>query len=113
MLSRLGYHVTTTSDPEQALQRFREAPDAVDVVVTDLTMPRMTGVDLSRELLLLRPELPIVLLSGFSGKWTPEKAREIGIRASLGKPVSLSRLAGVLRQVLDGAARPGPGARSE
>jgi PAS domain S-box-containing protein len=106
MLERLGYRITTTSDPEDALKRFHEAPGEVDLVITDLTMPRMTGVDLAQELLALRPELPIVLVSGFGGKWTPERAREIGIRASLSKPLSLSSLASALRQVLDGAARP-------
>jgi CheY-like chemotaxis protein len=113
MLERLGYRVTTTSDPEDALKHFREAPQNVDIVITDLTMPRMTGVDLARELLAMRPELPIVLVSGFSGKWTPEKAQELGIRASLAKPLTPANLASVARKVLDEAPRPRPKTGSE
>jgi PAS domain S-box-containing protein len=113
MLERLGYRVTATSDPEDALGRFRDGPQQVDLVITDLTMPRMTGIDLARELLAVRPDLPIVMVSGFSGKWTPDKAREIGIRASLNKPLTLSSLAGALRAVLEDKPRPHPETGSE
>jgi len=101
ILSRLGYVVTTSSDPVAAVEQFRADPGGFDLVLTDLTMPRMTGIDVARTVLELRPDLPVLLTSGFSASWTPEAVRALGVRDLVAKPVSLPVLAGLLRAALD------------
>ena len=101
ILTRLGYVVTTSSDPVAAVEQFRADPGAFDLVLTDLTMPRMTGIDVARTVLELRPGLPVLLASGFSASWTPEAVRALGIQELVAKPVSLPVLAGILRAALD------------
>jgi two-component system cell cycle sensor histidine kinase/response regulator CckA len=104
MLERLGYRVTSRSSGFEALELFQAQADRFDLVITDQTMPRMTGLELARELLALRPELPIVLCTGFSEGLTAERAKSIGIRDFLMKPIVLRDLAQKIRMVLDGAA---------
>jgi DNA-binding NtrC family response regulator len=99
MLDRLGYRTTTHTSPAEALERFRREPESFDLLVTDL--PGMSGVELAQGVLLLRPELPIVLVSGFGGRWTPENVREIGITDLVSKPLSLLALASAVRRALD------------
>jgi PAS domain S-box-containing protein len=101
MLGQLGYGVTAKTNCLEALDHFRAQPDVYDLVITDYTMPRMTGIDLSRELLLIRPDVPIILCTGFSECITPEKAQELGIREFAMKPLSRASLAEVVRRVLD------------
>jgi CheY-like chemotaxis protein len=103
MLERIGYQAVTFTSPAEALARFRSEPEAFDLLITDLTMPGMTGIDLARSVLELRPGLPVVLVSGFGGKWTPENIREMGIRDLIPKPVSLLLLATAVRRAIDGA----------
>lgn len=100
ILLRLGYSPIVAHDAEQALDLFDQAPDAVDLVITDLTMPDMTGDVLARELLARRPDLPIVLVTGFSPHMTPERARELGIAAYLTKPMEIVELAATLQRLL-------------
>jgi PAS domain S-box-containing protein len=100
ILERLGYRPSAFTDPTEALKCFTAAPRDFDVLLTDLTMPRMNGVELARKVLALRPDLPVVLLSGFSDKWTPERAVTVGIREVIEKPVSADALAQVIRRVL-------------
>jgi CheY-like chemotaxis protein len=83
-----------------ALEVFRADPFRFDVVVTDQTMPNMTGEVLARELLQLRPDVPIILCTGFSHAITPEQAKAIGIRAYLLKPLLIKDLGLALREVL-------------
>jgi CheY-like chemotaxis protein len=106
MLERLGYRVTYAANGGDALELFRDDPDAYDLVVTDQTMPILTGADLARELLRLRPNLPIVLMSGFSEAITPDSARDLGIRGLVKKPIVTRDLAVTLRNALDGANQP-------
>ncbi|WP_175414743.1 PAS domain S-box protein [Nibricoccus aquaticus] len=101
LLDKLGYRTTALSSPVAALERFREAPGDFDIVITDLSMPFMTGVDVGKEMLALRPELPVVLASGFSGTWTAEKVREQGLRDLLIKPLTAAALSAAIRRVLD------------
>jgi PAS domain S-box-containing protein len=101
MLGQLGYKVTARTDCREALDLFRSQPDGFDLVITDYTMPHMTGIDLSRELLLIRPGIPVILCTGFSETITPEKAKEMGIRKFVMKPLSRRNLAEVVRRVLD------------
>jgi PAS domain S-box-containing protein len=107
LLDKLGYRTTALSSPVAALERFREGPGDFDIVITDLSMPFMTGVDVGREMLALRPELPVVLASGFSGTWTKEKARAQGLRDLLIKPLTAAALSVAIRRVLDEKAPPG------
>jgi CheY-like chemotaxis protein len=101
MLERLGYRVTGCSSSLEALEIFRAAPRSFDLVLTDQTMPQMTGEALVKELLRIRPETPIILCTGFSHAVTEEKARALGIRAFLLKPISRRDLSLAVRFVLD------------
>jgi PAS domain S-box-containing protein len=101
ILTRLGYVVTESSDPVAAVERFRADPQAFDLVLTDLTMPRMTGIDVARAVLEMRPGMPVLMASGFSASWTPESVRALGICDLVAKPVSLPVLAMSLRAALD------------
>jgi len=101
MLNRLGYKVTTRTDSLEALQVFREQPDHFDLVITDMTMPNMTGNRLARELMGICPDIPIILCTGFSELITEERAKEIGIREFVMKPLIMSEMARVVRRALD------------
>lgn len=103
MLEGIGYQVTATTSSTHALEIFRADPYRFDLVVTDMTMPGMTGKDLAEELLRIRPNIPIVLCTGFSGLISEAEAKELGIRAFLLKPLYLRDIAGTLRKVLDEA----------
>jgi PAS domain S-box-containing protein len=95
-----GYHVTTASEGRQALDILLRDPDAIDLLVTDLTMPGMSGVELAREVLQLRPDLPILLSTGFADALSRETAAAHGIRDILIKPVPPGELARHIRQIL-------------
>ena len=99
MLERLGYHVTLCSDGEMALALFRDQPDTFDILVTDQTMPRMTGFELARHVLAIRPSMPVVLCTGYSNIVNERAAQEIGIKAFIMKPVSKKALAEALCKV--------------
>jgi len=104
LLGALGYRTEAYDDPEAALDAFRARPRDFDLVLTDMTMPKKTGEELTRELLALRPELPIILCTGFSENMGPEKAKAMGIRRFLMKPVIMGELARAVRGALDGEA---------
>ncbi|MFZ5570790.1 MAG: response regulator [Thermodesulfobacteriota bacterium] len=101
MLEMLGYRVETRTSAREALAAFSDRPEVYDLVITDMTMPDMTGADLSRRLLKIRPDLPIIVCTGFSEKITPEIAFHIGIKGFLTKPAVKSELGAILRKVLD------------
>ncbi|MDR4493642.1 MAG: PAS domain S-box protein [Nitrospirales bacterium] len=101
LLTHLGYAVVSSMNPYEALEWFRSTPEAFDVVVTDQTMPTMSGDAFSRALLAVRPDIPILLCTGFSHTMSPEKAKHLGIRAFLMKPVNGKSLAIALREILD------------
>jgi len=86
----------------EALEAFRDHPQDVDLVITDMTMPNMTGKELTRQLMAVRPDIPVVLCTGFSEKIDERRAKEIGIRAFVMKPIVMSRIAKTIREVLDG-----------
>ena len=104
-LTRLGYQVTGCTDPATALKEFLRDPDGIDAVVTDLSMPGMSGFDCAREMLAIRPDLPIVLTSGYVRPEDEAQAREIGIRAVCSKPAALNDLGKTLGEVLGAAPR--------
>jgi signal transduction histidine kinase/CheY-like chemotaxis protein/PAS domain-containing protein len=100
-LAPLGYQVTICNDPEQALELFAATPALFDLVITDMTMPHMTGVELAVALLARRPKLPIILCTGFSEIINEAKAQALGIRRVLMKPILKTEVATVVRTVLD------------
>lgn len=106
LLSQLGYTVEVHTNSQEALDAFRHAPQRFDLVITDQVMPGLTGEVLSRELLRIRPELPIVLCTGFSHIMTAEKAKALGIQAYLMKPLAIRDLAPIVRHVLDKTLSP-------
>lgn len=101
MLESLGYRVTATTRSLEALETFRAHPDAFDLVITDMTMPGLTGRGLARELLVVRPTVPIILCTGFSELINGKTAMEAGIREFVMKPYVLAGLARTIRKVLD------------
>ena len=101
MLERLGYRVAGQTGSLDALEAFEADPDAYDLVITDMSMPHLPGDRLSRELIAIRPDLPIIICTGFSEKIDPEIARSLGIRGFLMKPIVQSDLARLVRKVLD------------
>jgi len=101
ILQRLGYRVTACTSSLEALQHFQKDPAAFDLVITDMTMPRMTGKELAVELLKLNPQVPIILCTGFSETITEEAAKRLGIQAFILKPIVMSDLAETMRKVLD------------
>jgi PAS domain S-box-containing protein len=103
MLAEIGYSVVCCADGHEALERIQSAPDSVDVVLSDITMPRLTGDLLAREVRRLNLALPVILCTGFGEHWTLERARATGAQGLLHKPVALWDLAAALRKVLDEA----------
>jgi len=101
MLERSGYSVTTSMDPVQALEQFEKAPHDFDMVITDMTMPGMTGDILAAAMLKIRPDLPIIICTGFSERMNKEKAQKMGIRRLIEKPVSPSKLLAAIREIFD------------
>ena len=103
MLAKLGYDAVSCTSGIEALEIFRHQPaeKPFDLVITDMTMPRFTGMDLARELSRLEPPVPIIIVTGFSQKIDAHKARELGFQGFLMKPVTLERLATMVRTVLD------------
>jgi CheY-like chemotaxis protein/anti-sigma regulatory factor (Ser/Thr protein kinase) len=100
ILQSLGYQVTATTDSRRALEIFRSGSDQFDLVITDMTMPGMTGADLSKEILKIRPDIPIILCTGFSELINEEKAKGLGVREFLMKPLKMKDLGEVIRKVL-------------
>jgi CheY-like chemotaxis protein len=100
ILAELGYEPIGFSSSVDALQEFRETPQHFDAVLTDETMPDLTGIDLAGEIALLRPDMPIVMMSGFGGEQLPERAQAIGIRELLRKPLQKKDLAECFERVL-------------
>ena len=101
MLERLGYSVVAKTSSLEALEVFKVHPDQFDLVITDQTMPHMAGVDLAKELMRIRPEIPIILCTGFSEVISAEEAKTLGIREFLMKPFATRVLAETIRRVLD------------
>jgi PAS domain S-box-containing protein len=106
LLTSLGYTVEVETRSPEALAKFKQDPHRFDLVITDQTMPSMTGEALSRELLRIRPDLPIILCTGFSHIMSAEKAKALGIKAYLMKPLAIRDLAPIVRHVLDKAPSP-------
>ncbi|HEU4416816.1 MAG TPA: PAS domain S-box protein, partial [Candidatus Angelobacter sp.] len=98
-LGRLGYHVTGETNPSRAVQIFREKPLQFDAIITDLSMPGMSGSEVARQVLAIRPEIPVVMMSGFVRPEDEKEARRIGVRYVILKPDTIEELAQSLDQI--------------
>ncbi|HVO68387.1 MAG TPA: PAS domain S-box protein [Syntrophales bacterium] len=101
MLTDLGYKFVGKTDSLEALNLFRSQPEQFDLVITDMTMPNMTGIELARELMLIRPNIPIILCTGFSEAITSESAKAIGLKDFILKPIVKSQIASAIRHALE------------
>lgn len=104
MLGSLGYQVTGRTSATEAFELFAESPQDYDLLITDLTMPDLTGVELSNRCKAVRPELPVVLFTGYSEQFSKESAQQAGVNEYCTKPLSLRELATVVRRVLEKGA---------
>ncbi len=101
ILKRLGYNVTTRTNSIEALELFRSNPDSFDLVITDMAMPYMSGDEFSAEIIKIRPNIPIIICTGFSDAMSKEKAESQGIKGFLQKPIVMLDLSRKIREVLD------------
>jgi CheY-like chemotaxis protein len=101
MLGRLGYEVEGISNPLSALELFRLEPDRFQLLISDLTMPQMTGIQLAEEIKKIKPDIPIIICSGYSASLTEDQIKALGISEFIMKPVIKSELAQAVRRVLD------------
>jgi CheY-like chemotaxis protein len=102
ILESLGYTVTAVQSSMEALKLFQQTPAAFDLVITDQTMPRMTGYELAQRLMEIRKDVPVILCTGYSESVSEEKARALGIKGFIMKPVRKRELAEMIRKVLEG-----------
>lgn len=101
LLDGLGYEVVSATSAGEALETFAGDPTGFDLVITDQTMPQMTGTELAERILLIRPDLPVILCTGYSYLVNEESARAAGVRAFVMKPLTKREMAGTVREVLD------------
>ncbi len=101
MLERLGYQVFSINSSIGALDTFRQKPEKFDLVITDQTMPEMTGMELAKELILIRSDIPIILCTGYSEVITEDNAKSLGVKEYVMKPVRVTEVAMKIRKVLD------------
>ena len=102
-LTHLGFKVTTFKNGAEAFKAFEENPDAFDIVITDMAMPKMTGMELASKIMDRNPAMPVILCTGYSETISKNKAMEMGIRQFLPKPIPMEKMASTIRQVLDEA----------
>ena len=101
MLGHIGYRMTAFHDAEAAIAFFKSEPNSCDLLITDMTMPTMSGLDLSRRIRKIDSHIPIIILTGFSEQLNPEALQSIGVGAVLKKPVLELELAQCIRKVID------------
>jgi PAS domain S-box-containing protein len=108
LLQRMGYQPSGFTDAQEALAAFAAAPDRFDLVVTDMAMPRMSGIDFAQQVLAIRPDIPVLLASGYVRPEEVERAREAGIRKVIWKPSTLSEMGQIFREELARAIHKAP-----
>ena len=101
ILERLGYQVTPKTDSQEALEEFASQPDRFDLVITDMTMPKMTGDQLAQRMMEIKPQIPVILCTGYNEAISEEKALAMGIDKFVMKPIVKDVLASTIRTVLD------------
>jgi len=102
IFERLGYEVVTKTNSLKALELFRKNPDGFDLVIADMIMPNLPGDKLAKELIAIRPDIPIIICTGYSEQLEAEKAKSSGIKATVMKPLLIQEIAKTVREVLDG-----------
>ncbi len=100
MLQRLGYEAVCSTTGKEALALFSSEPERFDLIVTDLTMPGVTGIDLAKAILAIRPDIPVILCTGYSDELTEQRAREAGIREIVTKPINFRDFGVVIQKML-------------
>ncbi len=100
-LGNLGYKVTARTSSIEAFEAFKNDPNAFDLIITDMTMPNMTGKDLAKEIMSIRTDIPIIICTGFSEQINEVSAKAMGISAYLMKPIVMHDMANTIREVLD------------
>jgi len=101
ILERLGYRVVAKTSGLEALEVFKTKPDGFDLVITDQTMPKLSGFELAAELKKIRPDLPVILCTGYSDQVSPERLETAGIEELIMKPIPVRELAETVRRLLD------------
>ncbi|MCP3942598.1 MAG: response regulator [Desulfobacteraceae bacterium] len=101
MLERLGYEIVSRTGSIEALDAFKENPDKFDLIISDMTMPDMTGVQLAKEVKAIRTDIPVIICTGFSDHISEETSSEFGIQGYVAKPVVKRQIAQLIREVLD------------
>jgi len=101
LLARLGYRVTARTDSLEALVLFRQKPDDFDLVITDMTMPVMTGDVLAAKIISIRPDIPIIVCTGYSERIDKKIIKNIGVKELAMKPLAMKDIAEMIRRVLD------------
>jgi CheY-like chemotaxis protein len=101
MLEEMGYTVETMTESTEALEAIQQSPNRFDLIITDKTMPRLTGIMLAEEVKKIRRHLPLILCTGYNNDLDLEDALKIGIRACVMKPFSAEDICGTVRKVLD------------
>ena len=112
-LGRLGYSTVPVVSSLKAIDLFRAHPEIYDMIITDQTMPKVTGEALAREVLRIRPEIPIIMLSGWSKPEVQEEARKLGVRSFISKPFDLGVITHEIRALLDSCQGRGPEAHAQ
>lgn len=100
MLDHIGYKVATETDSVRALELFRTRPDSFDLVITDQTMPNMTGEEIAGEMMKIRPDIPIIICTGYSDRMNEEKAKKMGITGFLMKPFAMDKISETIQKTL-------------
>ncbi len=100
MLNKLGYEVLTFTNGKEALDIFRHSADHFDVVISDYQMPHVNGAELSRQLLKIRNDIPIIICTGFSSEFNKQQAYQIGVKGYLKKPFLIEDIDGLIRKVI-------------
>ena len=113
ILARLGYRVETKMNPNQAVELFRSQAGCIDMVITDMTMPQMTGVQLFEKLKQIRPDIPVIICTGHSDRIDEKRAARLGVDAYLMKPVTSRKIAATIRKILDDRKRRAADVRPE
>jgi CheY-like chemotaxis protein len=101
MLEHMGYQAVVKTSSSQALETFKADPNYFDLIITDMTMPQMTGDQLATEIMALRPRMPVILCTGYNERISEEKAKALGIKAFVMKPLVMREIARTIRKVLD------------
>jgi PAS domain S-box-containing protein len=102
MLQRLGYHVEARVNPQEAIEQLQSGSQRIDLVISDMTMPQMTGIQLFEQVKKIQPDIPVIICTGHSDLIDPEKAQELGVAALAMKPITKHTIAKTIRAVLDG-----------